>query len=164
MPSQPNAIDSDSRKMLEELQATHLFRRLTSGFNTGVGIDIEAISRFSINLPRVFTVREIQYCEAQGAPLVSYAGRWCAKEAVVKAMGSEYRLSLRNVEIRAGSEGEPQVWLRMPKTHSNVSGESQPAAVEDFAWAANVHVSISHTSELAIAIATVSDVSSQECR
>ena len=39
-------------------------------------------------LTRVFTPREIEYCSSRKAATQHYAGRWAAKEAILKALGT----------------------------------------------------------------------------
>ncbi|QHC02393.1 4'-phosphopantetheinyl transferase superfamily protein [Epidermidibacterium keratini] len=73
----------------------------------GIGIDTEAVARFADPDLRLFTDREAAYCLAQAKPAESFAGRWCAKEAVVKAFGAITRAGIREVEIVEGEFGEP---------------------------------------------------------
>ena len=87
--------DSSEAFRIEEL------RRLVSnaGEVDGVGIDIEAISRFRQPAMRLFRPTEIDFCSSQQDPAEAFAGRWCAKEAVVKAISGRRVLSIRDVEI-----------------------------------------------------------------
>ncbi len=56
----------------------------------GVGVDCEDISRFSHLKKdfarRLFTQREIEYCLRSSNPKEKFASRFCAKEAVKKAL------------------------------------------------------------------------------
>lgn len=58
----------------------------------GIGCDIEEIDRFEskVNdeefLKTVYTAAEIAYCQAKFFPAQHFAVRWCAKEAVMKAL------------------------------------------------------------------------------
>lgn len=106
---------------------------------TGIGIDIEPIERWSDPDPRLFTERELSYCQSQARPAESFAGRWCAKEAVVKAFGGVARVGIREVEILAGDAGEPVAVL--------------PAELTDRGF--GVLVSIAHDATQAIAVAAV---------
>ena len=74
----------------------------------GTGIDVIEVDRIERALTRdrtgdrfrarVFTPREIAYCEARGKPRYqSYAARFAAKEAAMKAMGTGWN---RNVGWR----------------------------------------------------------------
>lgn len=53
-------------------------------------------------LRRVFTPHEIEFCSSRGLASQSYAGRWAAKEAVLKSLGGWVRgISWQNVEVRS---------------------------------------------------------------
>jgi holo-[acyl-carrier protein] synthase len=61
----------------------------------GTGIDVIEISRISQAmdrwgerfLRRIYTPREIRYCQARRRPELSFAARFAAKEAAMKALG-----------------------------------------------------------------------------
>lgn len=80
----------------------------------GVGVDIEKISRFrkvSENfLKLVFSKKEIQYCKNKKEPFISFAGKFCAKEAVIKAYPN--KIPLKDIEILNGEGGKPKVYIR----------------------------------------------------
>ena len=104
----------------------------------GVGIDIESVDRFrSRPVARIFSDSERRYCESGGDLAERFAGRWCAKEAVVKALSVFLRIGVRDVEILAGLDGKPVVNLGDAVSLQGVV----------------VEVSISHTSEIAVAVA-----------
>ncbi len=108
----------------------------------GVGVDVELVGRFTDPDPRLFTENELALCEAAGNPAESRAGRWCAKEAVVKAVARHVLLSPRDVEILADEAGRPVVhWLRPQLDHVRCD------------------VSITHGGEIAAAIAAAWQVS-----
>jgi holo-[acyl-carrier protein] synthase len=64
-------------------------------------------------LTRVYTDREIRYCQARRRAVEHFAGRWAAKEAVLKCLGTGWRKGLcwTDMEIRNDSAGKPQVLL-----------------------------------------------------
>lgn len=105
----------------------------------GIGIDTERVERFADPDLRLFTEREAAYCLAQANPAEGFAGRWCAKEAVVKAFGGIVRAGIREIEIAVGERGEPVVVLS-PRLGELGYG---------------VLVSISHDAERAVAIAAL---------
>ena len=78
----------------------------------GVGIDLVDIARIAHAMrnprfvPKVLTEREEAYC--RNAQQV--AGRWAAKEAVIKAVGIP--LLMRNIEILNDPLGQPHVVIR----------------------------------------------------
>ncbi len=110
-----------------------------------LGNDLVEVSRVlsSINkigqrfLDRIYTSSEQDYCKSKPIPQIHYAGRFAAKEAVMKALKSSGYLepiSFKSIEIRSGDNGEPIVDLHFP-----CNGQCR--------------VSISHTDDHAIACA-----------
>ena len=87
----------------------------------GIGADIVECLRIGrmieqhgeLFLTRVFTEREIRYCQERKRSVEHFAGRWAAKEAVLKALGMGWRrgMALTDVEIRNEAGGRPQVHL-----------------------------------------------------
>src|SRR3954462_6017979 len=88
----------------------------------GTGIDITECLRIAqmierhgeLFITRVYTDAEIEYCTARKAATQHYAGRWAAKEAVLKALGTGWRRGIgwRDIEIRNNNKGAPTVHLR----------------------------------------------------
>src|SRR3954454_8333992 len=88
----------------------------------GVGIDIVECLRIAqmierhgeLFITRVYTDHEIEYCTGRKAATQHYAGRWAAKEAVLKALGTGWRRGIgwRDIEIRNDPKGAPKVHLR----------------------------------------------------
>ena len=64
-------------------------------------------------LTRVYTEREVRYCQGRKRAVEHFAGRWAAKEAILKCLGTGWRrgLSWTDVEVRNASDGKPQVLL-----------------------------------------------------
>ena len=110
-----------------------------------IGIDIENIERFkNLNthlIERVFTKNEIEYCKSHANPHIHFAGMWCAKEAVVKAL-NDLSLAVSEIEILHKSSGAPYI---------NITSKLQQYF--DAKNIKNIHISISHTDTLATAIA-----------
>ena len=76
--------------------------------------DIEHIGKAFID--RIFTEKEIQYCESKKSQKYQhYAARFAAKEAVFKAISecleNKYQISLKDIEIINDSNGRPYVNL-----------------------------------------------------
>jgi holo-[acyl-carrier protein] synthase len=96
--------------------------------------------RFAI---RVFTEKERAYCESKGvAAAQSYAARFAAKEAFLKALQTGWRgkITWLDIEVVSSMEGVPSL---------NITNEA--ARLMNQLGASNVHLSISHTNEHAIA-------------
>jgi holo-[acyl-carrier protein] synthase len=87
----------------------------------GIGTDIVECLRIAqmierhgeLFIGRVYTPHEIEYCSARKAATQHYAGRWAAKEAVLKALGTGWIRGIRwrDVEIRNQADGRPTVAL-----------------------------------------------------
>ncbi len=88
----------------------------------GIGTDIteclriaRMIERYGETfLRRVYTAGEIQYCHSRKEATQHFAGRWAAKEAVLKALGTGWRpgIAWHDVEIRPEPGGRPTVAVR----------------------------------------------------
>lgn len=115
-----------------------------------IGIDIvevyrirETLSRTPRFTERVFTSAEREYCDSKGRTAhESYAGRFAAKEAFLKALKTGWRgkIGWQEIEVVVGSDGEVSL---------AVSGEAR--ARLNILCADRIHLSISHTAEHAIA-------------
>ena len=112
----------------------------------GVGIDLLEIERLERALARqprlaqrLFTDAELEYAAARGRPAQHLAARFCAKEAVAKALGLG-GWAFRDVEVVA-TEGAPVVRLT-----------GAPAAR---AAGREVSLSLTHTHTTAAAVAVV---------
>jgi len=87
----------------------------------GIGTDIVETVRIShmierhgeLFLARVFTPHEIQYCSERKAATQHYAGRWAAKEAVMKALGTGWSRTVGwcDIEVRNEIGGRPHIAL-----------------------------------------------------
>lgn len=86
----------------------------------GLGIDATDIPRIAATIvrygdrftQRIFTEREIAYCMRRRQPAIHFAGRFAAKEAAMKALGTGHSQGVlwRDVEVvRRG--GPPQLEL-----------------------------------------------------
>lgn len=121
------------------------------GAVVGVGIDLLEIERLERALERtprlaerLFTEAERAYAASRGRPGQHLAARFCAKEAVAKALGLE-AWSFRDVEVvPADGGGAPEVRL------------SGSAAARATALGVRVSVSLTHTREQAAAVAVAS--------
>lgn len=115
----------------------------------GIGNDIVEIARIKAVLTRypdrfinrVFTPSEQEYCLKRKNPALHLAGRFAAKEAVVKALGTGFTQGLNwlDIEIRHDSRGKPEVFF-------------SPSAA-DLLGDPILLISISHCHEYATAVA-----------
>ncbi|MBP6213455.1 MAG: holo-ACP synthase [Pyrinomonadaceae bacterium] len=101
---------------------------------------LERTPRFAT---RVFTERERTYCESKGVTAhQSYAARFAAKEAFLKALKTGWRgkISWQDIEVVLDASGAPTI---------EITGEAK--LLLDAAGADTVHISLSHTADHAIA-------------
>lgn len=115
-----------------------------------IGIDLVEVSRIEEVFARrgdrfrarVFTQGEIDYCERRASKLASYAARFAAKEAAMKALGTGWSEGVGwvDVEVVSDQSGAPALQLRrraLARMHE--------------IGASRVHVSLTHSGNLAIA-------------
>jgi holo-[acyl-carrier protein] synthase len=113
----------------------------------GIGTDIIEVKRIKKLIEkntrfrdRVFTQREIQYCEPKKNRVHSYAARFAAKEAFFKALGTGWRkgVTFKDVEVINQPSGKPELVLH---------GKSKEMAKKYHIK--NIQISLSHVNELA---------------
>ena len=88
----------------------------------GIGTDIIEILRIGrmiekhgeLFLTRVFTEDEVRYCQRRKEFTQHFAGRWAAKEAVMKALGTGFIRGIRwqDIEVQTLKSGQPIVHIR----------------------------------------------------
>lgn len=88
----------------------------------GLGIDIAEVDRMRAAIERrgealverVFTPAEIAYCRKHRDPYERFAGRFAAKEAAMKALGTGWRRGIRwlDIEVTRQARGKPTLELR----------------------------------------------------
>lgn len=118
----------------------------------GIGIDIIEVARIQKQidsesnsfLKKIFTDKEIEYCESKiKNKAQNFAARFAAKEAFFKALGTGWRdgLSWKDVEIENDELGKPNILL---------SGKSKKNIQENDI--SKIHISLSHIREIAVAV------------
>ena len=115
----------------------------------GIGIDIIEIARIRRVLEKtpafrekVFSVEEIHYCESKADPVMSYAVRFAAKEAFMKALGTGWNHEVSWAEIETVNDENGTPVLR-------ISGATETALISR-----NIvfcHLSLSHEKDYAVA-------------
>jgi len=93
---------------------------------------------------RVFTAAEQAYAEANKNEIEKLAGRFAAKEAILKLMGTGWRgkIAWTDIEIINNSTGQPEVTL-----------DGEVKKIADKLGIKHISVSITHTANFAIASA-----------
>jgi holo-[acyl-carrier protein] synthase len=124
-----------------------------------VGVDMVEVKRIKKALEdqrigrrfrdRVFTAEEIRYCERKTrGKYESYAGRFAAKEAVMKALGRGWGSRVRwvDIEVARARSGKPDIVL-----HQRTAELAAELGIRR--WA----LSISHTAEHGLAYVIAQD-------
>jgi holo-[acyl-carrier protein] synthase len=83
----------------------------------GIGVDLCEVDRIEAAiarhgerfLTRIYTEAERAYCESKPNRMERFAGRFAAKEAAMKAIGTGWRRGVgwRDVEVRRAASGQP---------------------------------------------------------
>ena len=92
--------------------------------NFFIGTDIVEVDRINKLLLRscelfknkVFTTREQNYCDSKSTPSIHYAGRFAAKESIIKAVkssGYKNPIPFKDIEILPSDSGAPLVSLHL---------------------------------------------------
>ncbi len=86
----------------------------------GIGIDIVKIERIKNAsdkwgrrfFEKILTQGEISYCFEKKDPYPSLAVRFAAKEALIKAIGSEITVNMKDIEVVNDKSGRPSIKIR----------------------------------------------------
>ena len=87
----------------------------------GFGTDLTNINRFKKTLKnnklfkkRIFSLKEINYCEKKKFNYLCYAKRFAAKEAFVKALGTGISngISFKEIEVSNNKKGKPSLNIK----------------------------------------------------
>ncbi len=112
----------------------------------GIGVDVVDIVRFERALVRTPTLisrlfaESEQHKDGQPMPLRSLAGRFAAKEALIKALGDSTGVSWHDMRIVNDALGNPGFEL-----------QASTQAIVDARGISSIHVSMSHDAGIAIA-------------
>jgi len=120
----------------------------------GLGIDMVDVSRLEEALARhperatdrLFTLEELADCKGRPNSAQCLAGRFAAKEAFLKALGTGMRdgISWRHISVRNGPMGQPE----LVATHVAAEKLSELKGTA-------VHVSITHDAGIAAAVVVI---------
>ena len=116
----------------------------------GLGVDIAEIPRIKTAierrgqafLRRIYTPNEIEYCERFKNKYERYAGRFAAKEAAMKALGTGWSRGVRwvDIEVVRQQSGRPTLVL---------AGDA--AKIATVLGVRRISISITHTESQALA-------------
>ncbi len=119
----------------------------------GIGIDSIEVERIERQIltesglkEKLFTSREIEYCESKKGFAQHFAARFAAKEAFMKALGTGWRdgITFADIEVVNDALGKPELQL---------SGKA--AELAKARAVTGIHVSLTHLKQIATAIVTL---------
>ncbi len=118
----------------------------------GLGTDIVEIVRIGqmverhgeMFLNRVYTEEEVRYCQRKKESYEHFAGRWAAKEAVMKALGTGFirGIGWRDIEVLSQKSGQPTIAI-----HGGASDFAEKLGIDQ------ILITISHCRAYATATA-----------
>lgn len=119
----------------------------------GIGIDLVRVERIRAAierhpdrfLARIYTPAELAFCAGLADPLPSYAGRFAAKEAFSKALGTGLRGAIGWTEIDVLDNERSRPTIRCTGRAAALLGPRR------------VHLSISHLDDYATAVVVIED-------
>ena len=116
----------------------------------GTGVDLCEVGRIQGAIERhgrrfierVFTQREIEYCERKANKFERFAARFAAKEAGMKALGTGWRggIAWRDFEVTNLRSGRP-----------TLAFHGKAAEIAEKIGVRNIALSMTHTAEQAMA-------------
>ena len=122
----------------------------------GIGTDIIDISRIKTSLAknkkfknRIFSKKEIKYCDSKNNKIASYSKRFAAKEAFAKALGTGVSkgISFNEISINNNKNGAPFIEL---------SGKTKAIAKKIIKKKNKIYLSLSDEKKYALAMVVIS--------
>ena len=122
----------------------------------GVGTDLIEIARISHSidrfgdrfLRRVFTPREIAYCQRKKYAAESFAARFAAKEAAAKALGTGISRGVSWLELEV---------VRLPSGQPTLALSGRAAQLATRLGVARTSLSLTHSKDFALAVVVMED-------
>lgn len=118
----------------------------------GIGVDLVDIARFERALSRTPRLKQRLFADAECVgtsgelPLRSLAGRFAAKEALIKAFGDSWSMAWHDMAVVGDERGKPSFVLS-----GGASAAAKALGIH------GVHVSMSHDAGMAIAVVVAED-------
>ncbi len=112
----------------------------------GIGVDVVDLARFERALVRTPTLKNRLFAESEQVkggeplPLRSLAGRFAAKEALIKALGDSTGVQWHDMRIVSDHLGNPSIELH-----------DSTRAIAEARGITSVHLSMTHDAGIAIA-------------
>jgi holo-[acyl-carrier protein] synthase len=122
----------------------------------GIGTDVVDVARIEQKVREregfcqlVFSKNEMEYCDKIKNKFESYAARFAAKEAFLKALGTGLHVNneLNEIEVENAASGKPEIKLSLTLEKKI----KEIFMIRDF----KIHLSLSHTSVIATAFVII---------
>lgn len=115
----------------------------------GVGVDTVQLSRFEAKLEETPRLKDRLFLdiETNDASVQTLAGRFAAKEAVIKSMSGNPEIEFHGIEVGTETTGKPVIWL-----HGQTAKLALRLGIRKF------HLSITHDGDMAIAFVVAEGV------
>lgn len=119
----------------------------------GIGVDLVNVPRLRAAMEkhpegfrrRIFTAGECTFCESMPDRFLSYAGRFAAKEAFAKALGTGLRGAIGWQEVEVLDNERSRPGIRVTGRAAAVLGDRR------------IHLSITHLAEYAAAVVVIEE-------
>ncbi len=116
----------------------------------GTGVDLcevdrirEAVERYGERfLKRIYTPREIAYCQSKANRYERFAARFAAKEAGMKAIGTGWRGGVRWVDFEV---------VNLPSGRPTLKLDGVAKVVAEKLGVTGIHLSLTHTASMSLA-------------
>lgn len=116
----------------------------------GTGVDLcevdrirEAVERYGERfLKRIYTPREIAYCQSKANRYERFAARFAAKEAGMKAIGTGWRGGVRWVDFEV---------VNLPSGRPTLKLDGVAKVVAEKLGVIGIHLSLTHTASMSLA-------------
>jgi holo-[acyl-carrier protein] synthase len=105
-------------------------------------IEAAILRHGTLILERLYTPSEVAYCESYRNKFERYAGRFAAKEAMMKALGTGWRRGVRWRDIEV---------IREPSGKPSLSLKGAAKRIADELRVKNISLTITHSGNLALA-------------
>ncbi|KAJ3106179.1 3-oxoacyl-[acyl-carrier-protein] synthase [Phlyctochytrium bullatum] len=152
-PAASKEADAEATRVLVENATANL---AAAGAGKGVGVDVQLVSEVAVDndafVVRNFTASEVDYCRSRPDQRASFAGRWAAKEAVIKAVSS----AVPSGSVWTRGAAAPLVDIEILRAEGEaptVKFHGEAAKVVAKAKITDVKVTISHSGSYAVAVA-----------
>ena len=124
--------------------------KILSGIDIVSNLKIKKMMKRTPNsLKDIFSGKEIEYCTGKRYPEQSFAARFAAKEAILKAIGSSItKFDLNEIEIVVSVSGKPAVRINCDALKNEIA---RRIGSKDF----TINVSLAHEKDISIAQAII---------